>query len=85
MKLEFLSRLYFALRRDVELAYKQVETQRLSLETKLNRLFVQQYEGASAWAEISDQSPIFFDISILAKDFRIHQIQADLDWLKTLL
>jgi len=80
LKLEFLSRLYFALRRDVESAYKLVETQRLALEAELNRLVQQKSSGGRPL-----QEPLLFDIAVLATDFRIRQIQAALDWLKRLL
>ena len=103
LKLEFLSRLYFALRRDVEFAYAIVEAQRSALEQELDRL-----TGTDALriAQKSDQSSVqgpaqranqgrpmgaapkealLFDINILAKDFRIRQIQSTLEWLKNLL
>lgn len=38
LKLEFITRLYFALRRDTELAYTLIEAQRLSLEAELVRI-----------------------------------------------
>ncbi len=100
LKLEFLSRLYFALRRDVEFAYAIIEAQRSALEQELDRL-----TGTDALriAQKSDQSSVqgpaqranqgrpmgaapkealLFDINILAKDFRIRQIQSTLEWLK---
>jgi len=103
LKLEFLSRLYFALRRDVEFAYAIIEAQRSALEQELDRL-----TGTDALriAQKSDQSsvqgpaqranqgrpmgaasnaPLLFDINILARDFRIRQIQSTLEWLKNLL
>ena len=103
LKLEFLSRLYFALRRDVVLAYVIVEAQRSALEQELDRL-----TGTDALriAQKSDQSsvqgpaqranqgrtmgaasnaPLLFDINILARDFRIRQIQSTLEWLKNLI
>lgn len=129
LKLEFLSRLYFALRRDVELAYIIVEAQRSALEQELDRLTGTPLPAADA-QKMADQgnlaeapwpaqkadalritqksaqgsiqgrtmragqghplgaasnAPLLFDINILARDFRIRQIQSTLEWLKNLL
>jgi DNA-binding PadR family transcriptional regulator len=96
LKLEFLSRLYFALRRDVELAYAIVEAQRSALEQELDRLTgtLLPAGGEQKMADQGHQSeasfaaqkePLLFDINILARDFRIRQIQSTLEWLKNLL
>ena len=86
LKLEFVSRLYFALRRDVELAYTLIGAQRLALEAELERL--RPYPGRPSGAIPPDTggpaSPLF-DISILAKDFRFRQIRAALEWLQDLM
>jgi hypothetical protein len=103
LKLEFLSRLYFALRRDVELAYAIVEAQRSALEQELDRLTgtdALRIAQKSAQSSIhgrtmgagqghpmgaAPKAPLLFDINILARDFRIRQIQSTLEWLKNLL
>lgn len=99
LKLEFMSRLYFALRCDVELAYELIEAQRLALEAELERLKTSPLQSGSktlqtrsvakdpsaASTEPGRNRDLLFNISILAKDFRIRQIEAALEWLKTLL
>lgn len=103
LKLEFLTRLYFALRRDVELAYTLIEAQRLALEGALERLLRSQERpasgsnpGSGAAAPKAETAPrlprgagrsgdLLFDITILARDFRIRQLRSALEWLQGLM
>ena len=91
LKLEFLSRLYFALRRDVELAFSIIDSQRVTLETELNRLQNTSQRddsiplgtaGVSSKADRKQEVP--FHVTSLAKDFRLNQIRAALEWLRNL-
>ncbi|MCA1949556.1 MAG: PadR family transcriptional regulator [Treponema sp.] len=82
LKLEFLTRLYFAMRWNLEEAYGLIEYQRLSLEKELNRLL----DSVPPTGPASEHAPpLLFDISVLARDFRIRQIRTALDWMKELL
>ncbi len=109
LKLEFLTRLYFAMRRDMDEAYGLVESQRGALEAELDRLLqdlstnnkdlasdtaplrsgtppVLEHRDVSALHQNRvHQAPLLFNISVLARDFRIRQIRAALDWMKELL
>jgi len=99
LKLEFISRLYFAFRQDVELAYMLIEAQRLALEAELEGLTKKSPKADQGDAQSLSGSlrpsvgpigshrngDLLFNISILAKDFRIRQLKAALEWLKALL
>ncbi len=94
LKLEFLTRLYFAMRWNLEEAYGLIEAQRLALEAELDRLVgdhstnkkdIEHEAPSMLHQNMVHQSPLLFNISVLARDFRIRQIRTALDWMKELL